>query len=294
MPAAPWSDAAGRKAWEAHLKDMRAYDRELADILKDAAGEVDRILRGGLPSDAGVGAVAERAQLKQVAYALRVNQADLFDEVSRTLKQAILRTQVIAGEGTMEIDAILGKKLKDAGLRESFLASSRHSIENVRSRLANDIKLSRQVYRTQKLSQGWVDRVINRGLAGNRSAAQIARDVATMINPNTPGGVSYAARRLARTEINNAFHTTSIRTAAAQPWVEGMKWQLSGSHPRPDPCDDFAHNDPDDLGEGVYKPTNVPGKPHPQCLCYVSTVVVDEDLFVDRLVAGRYDRFLRG
>lgn len=76
------------------------------------------------------------------------------------------------------------------------------------------------------------------------------------------------------------------------PWVEGMKWNLSESHPRPDPCDDFAKEDHDDLGPGIFKPGNVPPKPHPQCFCYVTAVMLDDEAFLDRLVEGRYDRFL--
>jgi hypothetical protein len=124
----------------------------------------------------------------------------------------------------------------------------------------------------------------------NANSRELARLVRNYIHPDTPGGVSYAAQRLARTEINNAFHTTSLRHYNEQPWVEGVKWSLSSSHPHADACDEYATEVHFRGGEpGVYKPEDTPSKPHPQCFCYVSPVTMSDEAFIRAFNAGEFD-----
>jgi hypothetical protein len=105
--------------------------------------------------------------------------------------------------------------------------------------------------------------------------------------------MSYAAMRLGRTELNNAFHTTTRNHWAATPFVPYMKWSLSGSHPRPDICNGYAEDTHVRNGEaGVFDANEVPDKPHPQCLCYVSPVTMDDDEFVQQFHAGRFDSWV--
>lgn len=288
------AERAAQRTWRAHLRDLRAFDQELALILRDAAKEAERLVAITLPDNARIGAQVRRAQLQISARTLREFQRDLYGgPIRRAIERAIDRTSVTALDGVATLNRLLLASGSNPALIESFEWQSRRALENVRSRLINNIDLSRSVYRTNRLTNGWVQREVSRGLLLNRSAAEIARSVASMIRPDVRGGVSYAARRLGRTEINNAFHTSTIRMTAKQPWVEGYKWMLSSSHPRPDPCDDNAKEDHDGLGEGIFKKSNVPGKPHPQCLCYLTVVQVDEDEFMDALIGGRYDRYLR-
>lgn len=161
------------------------------------------------------------------------------------------------------------------------------------SRQENTKQLSRRVYGNLNLLNGKIDKRINIHLLKGSSAEEIARDISRFISPTTPGGVSYAARRLGRTELANAFHTTTIRHGREKPWVSGMRWNLSSSHGRPDECNNLATNDRDRMGEGVYRKSSVPDKPHPQCLCYLTVVQVDEASFIRNMNRGYYDRYLR-
>lgn len=102
-----------------------------------------------------------------------------------------------------------------------------------------------------------------------------------MVDPSTPGGVSYAAKRLARTELNNAFHTTQQASAEVNPFVVGLRWNLSMSHKKPDRCDELAAGHSPGKTSGVYLPSDLPRKPHPQCLCYTTNEMMDEDEFLD-------------
>jgi len=46
------------------------------------------------------------------------------------------------------------------------------------------------------------------------------------------------------------------------------------------------------MGEGVYPKDEVPRRPHPQCLCYVTHVQEDDEVFTNKLAKGDYDDYL--
>jgi hypothetical protein len=132
---------------------------------------------------------------------------------------------------------------------------------------------------------------VNAGLLLGYSANKIAGMVRDLVKPNVAGGVSYAAFRLARTEINHAYQTAQEARYADEPWSTGMEWHLSNSHPEKDICDLLATQDLHGLGKGVYPFGEVPVE-HPNGLCYRTPVQVDEDEFVDRFLDGEYDEYL--
>ena len=94
------------------------------------------------------------------------------------------------------------------------------------------------------------------------------------------GDMRYNSMRLARTENNNAFREAGVMSAEKAPWVEGVKWNLSASHPKVDICDVYASQDVDGLGKGVYKPMNTP-RDHPNGLCFLTDKVVSREQLRD-------------
>jgi hypothetical protein len=178
-------------------------------------------------------------------------------------------------------------------LRDGATALSERNVQiMVRRFTTRQIPLSNQVYRTESLTKGWVQGVINRAVGRGLSARELAAEVRQFIRPDVRGGVSFAAMRLARTELNNAHHAAAISSIIDKPWVEGMQWTLSGSHPKTDICDSLATENKFDRGPGVFPRNEVPPKPHPQCFCYLVPKQVDEDDFVAAFQRGSYDQFL--
>jgi len=297
----PWMKDASRGAYVEHLRAIRVTDRAMAVVLRDAAADAERLIVRTLSDPANVSQTVRRAQYQQSILALREAQAELWGEVTRATQSGITRATVAASQSQAEMlnvllravdENALGGPTQARFLLDSMSTAAKAATEDVRSRLVNNIQLSDQVYKSRALSDGWVERTVNRGIAGQKSAKEIAKSVRHLIRPDTPGGVSYAANRLARTEINNAFHATEIRQGMELPWVEAYQWELSGSHPRTDECDDFAELD-DGLGPGVWAKGDVPAKPHPMCLCWISAVTVQPNEFNSRLLSGNYDGWLQ-
>lgn len=268
-----------------------AIENALIDAATDAAL---RIL--SLAGKDGVGAAVRRAQYTQVRAELLKTAEGLYQGAGATLVQSAAAAGQAAATAASQMDAVLfaefGQDLP-AGLAAAHRAQAQQTIDQYIARTANGIPLSDQVYRTKALSSGLIDQQINRSILLGESWKEMADRVAGSIRPDVRGGVAYAAKRLGRTEINNAFHTAQINAHMDEPWVFGFKWNLSGSHPKADTCDEYANEEHyKGGGPGVYQKGDAPKKPHPQCLCYITAAMVDEDQFVNGFLNGNYDKYL--
>lgn len=286
----PWQNSISRGGYVEHLKRQQQFTRQLYGILLDASEEARRAVQAVVGSNR-IGAQVRAAQYGSSRFQIQRELNKLWQEIEGTISAGAEATAQAALNMNAEFLLHLTQDLPEAWA-EMFLETASRQGELIAARYLNDIPLSPRVYRNEALSRGIVDREVNRGIALSRSAREIAQSVATLINPNTPGGISYAAMRLGRTELNNAFHATTIRTTVDQPWVTAYKWNLSGSHPRPDVCDSYAEGNPDNLGAGVFSKESVPGKPHPHCLCFLAVVQESERTFARNALNGKYDSFL--
>lgn len=284
---------------ERYLRVQRASDRAMYKLLNAAARETAQAI-AALELKDGIGAAVRREQLRLVMVEIRREQARLWDGVSSVVQEHRLRSAIAAADAETAMERVLMEAVDDPRavriLRDANRATARAGLESLASRASGESArpLSQLVYRNRELATGRISSLVNNSLAMGRNAREIAREVRRCIKPGTPGGASYAALRLGRTEINNAFHSTQIRMSADKPWTQGYRWNLSGSHSKPDECNDYAAGDHSGLGRGVFSVRDVPAKPHPQCLCYLTTVVPSRDDFISAYMSGEYDSFMRG
>jgi hypothetical protein len=267
-----------------------ATDREILKLLaqaaKEAREEAERLMKG-----AQFGKLTRAQQQRLVENAMHLKMREVWEGVGH-LTIFGEKESARAALGSMDFlqNKLWGKGGKD--FRRTIQRESENGIDAWLSRQENLKGFSRRVYKNHALARDLVSRRVNIGLLRGLSARELAADVSGLIRPGVRGGVSYNAMRLARTEINNAFHFTSIRYTREMPWVSGYKWNLSGSHGKPDICNTYSQQNGEGLGRGVFKKSNVPGKPHPNCLCYVTTVTADNSTFEKRLTSGAYDPYL--
>lgn len=269
-----------------YLKVQDKTDREMLRLLRKMDSDITSQLRD-LVRKQGVGALVRKSQLEGVQREIRGTLADFYEQTGRVVQAGRLRSAEAAVSSMFEY----GDVLRRAGLTPSQVQIMRRSAEqtakagltHAMSRYTDSkLPLSQQVYKTRAFTNDLLDRRVQSAIGRGLSAREFAADVKDLVNPATRGGVRYASMRLARTELNNAFHATTIGQAVEQPWVEGVKWNLSSSHPKPDECDDYAAMDP-------FDPKEVPKKPHPHCLCYMTFEIMDDETFVRLARAGRFD-----
>lgn len=263
---------------KAYVRQQRVVDAQLRKVLLAASNDAKRRVMGITENN------LRRAQLELAAQQLR-----LWAEVGTIVEDGI-RGNAPSVERVNDIftDELLAKYGVNASTSAEFKRQMEKQAQNsIRTYLAREqhgMTLSERVYKNGQVASGRIDRLIGNGILRGASAREIARDVAGLINPNTPGGVSYAAMRLGRTELNNSFHQASNDTYAANPFIGEVDWALSTSHPRADDCDGLA-------SDGPYRPGDVPDKPHPQCLCYTTPVVMAKSEFVRRFKSGEFNEW---
>lgn len=266
--------------------------RQLSNVLKDASKEAEKLISYNV-AKGGIGSLTRAAQLQQAVAGLGKISTEMWTGVNQVITAGMHTQAQLAADQAIDRDlfhGMPGGAIVQYAHQIHFDAA--HSVESLISRRTNGFKLSERIYANGKLGIKKAAKEVERGLALQEGHRTIAKRVRMLYDPDVPGGVSYAAKRLARTEIGNAHHETSMRLSKDRPWVTGFKWNLSGSHPRHDECNDYAESDHGTGEAGVYLKNEAPSKPHPQCLCYLTHVQNSDDEFLDSLVAGDYDEWL--
>lgn len=154
-------------------------------------------------------------------------------------------------------------------------------------------RLSDRVWNTAREVRRRIDRLLDYHIPRGTSAVELAELLEAYLTPGAvlqrtgrPYGVegSYAARRLARTEVTAAAGRATVSANLANPYVVGTDWRLSARHPRIDICDELAT-----LGMGGERlrepyPNDAVAvyPPHPHCLCSLLPAVTDSPAEVSR------------
>jgi hypothetical protein len=272
-----------------YLRLQKRYDTSLNALLVDASRDAEQQI-DALVVFSGIGGQVRAMQLKQATIAIQEALRLFWKNTGDVVKAGRIEAAETAAGMGFDWDAVLLREVFPAladrkAMRASLIATARFNVEAALARVVKSyVPLSERVYRTEALSARWVDRKVNSALSRGATAAELAKEVRQFIRPDTPGGVSYAAQRLARTEINNAYHATTIEQQRDKPWNEGMVWRLSGSHSNPDICDAYARK--------IWPINDVPEKAHPHCFCTVFPRTTSPEQFIQEFHSGEYDDYL--
>ena len=267
------------------LAEMR-LEQAQADALKRdlrvaAAGIEKDILKAGASGNP-MTLMQLKAQQSAVNSVLRENFLDINKSLEIGQKRAALEASKVVSTYENELLklAIDPDAMKLIAASEARRAAT--GIDALVTRMTTSkLPLSARVYNTQLLSLGMVDTVINQALVSGWDSRRLAKEMRALIDPKVPGGVSYAANRLARSEINNAFHASAAKRYRESGLVNKVAWNTSSSHPENDVCDEYRDASP-------FLVNKVPGKPHPFCYCYITPVLDSEEEFKKKLLAGEY------
>lgn len=270
--------------FQPYRRVQRDTDQELKRILEATAKAIQRRVATLKP---GVGGQVRKAQLNLVLSNVNRLLQSMWTGRIDPMVAAAINQSIEAAESAIEAMT----RVAYAGLPEqaadelvrSLRATAESGFKSDAARKKRE--LSRRVYHQRALDDGRVEEVIRSGLIAGLSARELSSEVYRYVSPTAPGGSSYAALRLARTEINNAFHERQLQ-GATRPGVRAVKWNLSGSHKVPDECNLYAAHG----GNGEWPPTEVPDKPHPQCFCYLTYVTLSSDEFKEALERGDFDK----
>lgn len=272
------------------LRTVARSESEIRGLLVTTAAAAAKDAEDVL-SGPGIGATVRGAQYRLASAAIHSRLSTFWRKYGDALEAQRNEAIASAVKSNVNWDELLFNRAVPSSMTRLALsrgmdATADRNVRRMINRYAHEtISLSAKVYKTQALSNGWVDTAINAALGRGLGPKELAKEVRNMIRPDVRGGVSYAALRLSRTELNNANHFAAVEDNADKPYVLGMDWMLSRSHPHKDICDLLAER-------GPYARDNVPAKPHPQCFCFVVPKTMDDDEFVDKFKTGEFDDYL--
>jgi hypothetical protein len=266
-----------------YLRVESAYINQIKRVLEEAARQIElKILMLGPASEP-----LTRMQLRASQAAIKAQLAQVFKGDIRTIiangqRAAASDAVKVIGEYEKDLLSALGNAKYYDDIVSAEAQRAANTINKLMARYTKSYKpLSARVYRAGVIANGTIDQAVNVALVRGLSAKDFARSIRGVISPSTPGGVSYAAMRTARTEINNANHAATQQRYKDSKLIESVDWRLSTSHPEGDECDGLASDSP-------YDTENVPEKPHPQCLCFTTPRTLGRKEFLERLLRGDY------
>ena len=172
--------------------------------------------------------------------------------------------------------------------------------------------LSSSIWQNIQHTKRDIDRVVAKGIAGQKSTYEIAKDLEKYVNPKArkdwewskiyPGTakvVDYNAQRLARTMVSHAYQDSIVRTTKNNPFVECYQWMTSNSDRVCEICQERESGFHGVVinGKSMYGCYYAEDLPldHPNGMCVVDTIIEDLNDVADRLadwVNGKDDEAL--
>jgi hypothetical protein len=212
--------------------------------------------------------VLESAELKSRAITIQQQQLTVNDVV-RIHRQATMKL------AEQELGSTVGliARFSDAPARTLAVLAAKGS---------NAANFKTLVNRHLEDAADALDKVIDGAIGTGTSARKLAKDIADLIvGEEIKAGIYgldgadvsglktiwYDSRRIAVSEINNAYRESNAQALESSGIVDAAQWQLSGRHHIEDDCDELAAGSSDGLPEGYYYLDEWPEAPHPFCLC---------------------------
>ncbi|HHV42078.1 MAG TPA: hypothetical protein GXX72_04435 [Clostridiaceae bacterium] len=180
---------------------------------------------------------------------LAIERIRLQKRLERSIKSNIGKASGYGVQFDLQMFSILAERL---GISERFKdVFSQIPLETVRPIMSGELykdkrSLSERIWCLGDELEKDMQYIVNRGLIEHKSAVELAKDLEQYVKepakrPTTWGKaypnlrnkkVDYNAMRLARTSINHAYQTASIRSAERNPFVEGIEWHSALQHGR--------------------------------------------------------------
>lgn len=134
-----------------------------------------------------------------------------------------------------------------------------------------DWTFSKAIWGDYNSCTGDVAKIVQMGIAQNKSAYEIAKDLEKYVDPKAkkpwdwskvyPGvrkKIDYNAQRLARTMVSHAYQQSIVECSKINPWVYGIEWRSALVERTCEICEK-RHGQ-------IYSPNNIP-LDHPNGLC---------------------------
>ena len=245
-------------------KLLKLYERSIDNLASKAAASKDTSLTKRWALD--------------YAKVLKNDSRKLHEEIRRqTVKAVELSAELATFPEEWFYREVFNKIDIDIGphFTQMFSEAKKEVVKDIISgRLYKDNRtLSARIWNTSNKFENDIQYMVNQSILEGKSALNLARDLEKFVKepakrdfnwgkvyPNLRSTkIDYNAQRIARTSINHAYQTSTIKSSGMNPFVEGIEWQSAMIHGRT--CQLCIDRD----GQ-IFPKDNVP-LDHPQGLC---------------------------
>ena len=249
---------------------MKQQKKQIEKLYRDAAKEVAkkaRIMQNGT----NISSVMRTIYLNDLERQLQLDVRKISSELRNITVNGMTQVAQSVVDNTLD-------NLKRIGFDVVNLMS-RVPDDVVRNIITGNVyetgwSLSKRIWGIQEKTMQDIHTVVANGIAQNKSAYDIAKDIEKYVDPRAakqwewskvyPGTnrkVDYNAQRLARTLTQHAFQQSTERTNNYNPFVKGYIWHSAFAHGRT--CQECMDRD------GTLFPKGEVPMDHPQGLCTI-------------------------
>lgn len=137
--------------------------------------------------------------------------------------------------------------------------------------IKDGLQLSDRLWNLENNGVDKIRKIILQGIIDGKTVNQIAVELEHQINESMRSGASYAAIRLARTEVQYVYHKALKDIFSVSPWVQKVQVKISEGHKHKDICDLIVEQG--ENGNGIYNAEDVNLPFHPNCMCYLKPIL---------------------
>lgn len=278
---------------KAHYEKI-ALNKKTAKKIKRAYSTTAKEIKDqlGLLKSKPIGLMSTSDQLKKVYLeGLLKDLNNSLDSLEKVVQATILDATEQAGNLAVRASLeTMEKAGLNFGIKGAFSYVPRKEMANILSGqlYGKNWSFSKAIWGAEKKTKEDLEKIVARGLAGNKPIYDIAKDLEKYVDPSArkpwdwskvyPGTaktVDYNAQRLARTMIQHSYQMSMVQSQRYNPFCKGIIWYSVGIHGRT--CATCMERD------GKVFPVKDLPLDHPNGLCYFEPALDDMNAIADRL-----------
>lgn len=232
--------------------------KQIKKMYRSLANEYKKEIRV-LSTRSNISSVMRTQYLNDFVKQLENDIKFLNDNVETTIKSNMLRVSKAVVNDSIDLD----KKMGFRGIFTKQFYIPQDVVAAVTSGKLYEGKwtLNKAIWSDNQKKISDINSVVARGIAGNKTTYEIAKDLERYVNPqarklwswakvypHTSKKIDYNAQRLARTMVSHAYEESFVESTKDNPFIEAYMWEASGSDRMCPICEDrdgqiFAKDD---------------------------------------------------
>lgn len=222
----------------ARMQITKAQEKEISRLYHQVYLNLKKEMNS-LPPEGTTSESLRRSYLKKLTNQLKKAYQSVGGDLEKQIKSGMLDTAQAMVDSNSDWLKKVGLKVEGA---YSYVPQDIVSLLSSGKLYGEGWSLSKAIWGDSQKKAHDIDQVVAAGVAANKSAYEIAKDLEQYVNPNVkkewnwskvyPGTtkkVDYNAQRLARTMVSHAYQQSLLATTKYNPFVKGYRWRSAHS-----------------------------------------------------------------